>query len=656
MKKWEEILLNKELPNPIPPTPYVNLDEKFGFVDREEELKVILDYVKKATIENKGKLIFLLADQGRGKTAFLNYLVKKYSYPDTKYIFSYMSFPMKIEELDFTLIFQKYLHSLYHSGAIIDIYDKFFNENEKILGKKPENFDEIKKVAQKIKFKINELNINYPKIVTTILYSLPPSPYYLDVFNFLEGDSLDLPDENLNFLSVNKNEQAITRMKFLSKFTKDYIGIEHTILIIDDFDILDRNEEIFRSLYKLLIFFRNNSSIIQDFTLILSGSVTFYDEFLNSLTQNERNRIESWIYTINLDFLKPKDFLDIINKCFKYYWNSYLENSPFPENIYGIFSNEAIEFLYQYNDNDLRLTLKRLYDLIEKIRNEQKIEYYTDINRVIKEFKKEKIGLKELELDYFRENLIKKAKDEKSSTFINKNLTKFISSLKDYFKDQKIYIEVECEKKIDSQFADIYLKVNKFNTSQSFAVIFEIKMTDNIIKFKEIESRLEMLKEVNNSYLFWISKSELEKIKIPNDLNKRILRDKPLNKTEISYLSYLVNIFDLFPIDELSYQDRVLLLRQAGIDINRILNPPVIGEAIKKEERDIDTLIEEILNDFKNEQSRVMKRKVLKLVKEKDEFKDFSEDYILSRIIEISEKLNYKVKPDYIIFKTKDFE
>jgi len=70
---------------------------------------------------------------------------------------------MKIEELDFTLIFQKYLHSLYHTGAIIDIYDKFFNENEKILGKKPENFDEIKKVAQKIKFKINELNINYPK-------------------------------------------------------------------------------------------------------------------------------------------------------------------------------------------------------------------------------------------------------------------------------------------------------------------------------------------------------------------------------------------------------------------------------------------------------------------------------------------------------------
>lgn len=302
----------------------------------------------------------------------------------------------------------------------------------------------------------------------------------------------------------------------------------------------------------------------------------------------------------------------------------------------------------------MRLTLKRLYDLIEKIRNEQKIEYYIDINRVIKEFKKEKIGLKELELDYFRENLIKKAKDEKSSTFINKNLTKFISSLKDYFKDQKIYIEVECEKKIDSQFADIYLKVNKFNTSQSFAVIFEIKMTDNIIKFKEIESRLEMLKEVNNSYLFWISKSELEKIKIPNDLNKRILRDKPLNKTEISYLSYLVNIFDLFPIDELSYQDRILLLRQAGIDINRILNPPVIGE--KKEERDIDTLIEEILNDFKNEQSRVTKKRVLKLVKEKDEFKDFSEDYILSRIIEISEKLNYKVKPDYIIFKTKDFE
>jgi len=286
----------------------------------------------------------------------------------------------------------------------------------------------------------------------------------------------------------------------------------------------------------------------------------------------------------------------------------------------------------------------------------KKIEYYTDIKKVIKEFKKDKTGLKELELEYFRENLIKRVKDEKSSTFINKNLTQFISSLKDYFRDQNIYIEVETEKKIGDQFADIYLKVNKLDTSQSFVVIFEIKMTDNIIKFKEIESRLEILKEVKNSYLFWISKSELEKIKIPDNLNKRILRDKPLNKTEISYLSYIVNIFDLFQIDELSYQDRILLLRQAGVDINRILNPPTPTNGGKIDGKDIDTFIEEILNDFKNKQSRVTKKRILKVVKEKDEFKDFSEDYILSRIIEISEKLNYKVKSDYIIFKTKDFE
>jgi len=60
MKKWEEILLNKELPNPIPPTPYVNLDEKFGFVDREEELKVILDYVKKQPLKIRVNLYFYL--------------------------------------------------------------------------------------------------------------------------------------------------------------------------------------------------------------------------------------------------------------------------------------------------------------------------------------------------------------------------------------------------------------------------------------------------------------------------------------------------------------------------------------------------------------------------------------------------------------------
>lgn len=656
MKKWEEVLLNKELPNPIPPPPYANLDEKFGFVDREDDIKSILDYIKNAKIEKKGKLIFLLADQGRGKTTFLNYLVKNYSYPKTKYIFSYMNFPMKIDELDFCLIFQKYLYSLFHSGALIDIYNKFFNENEKIFGKKPENLDDVKRITQEIKLRLNKLKIEYPKIITTILYSLPPSPYYLDVFYFLEGDTLDLPDENLNFLQVNKNEHAIPRMINLSKFLKSYLDIEHSILIIDDFDILDRNEEIFRKLYKLLIYFRNNSSLIENFSLILSGSTTFYEEFMNSLTLNERNRIESWVIPLNLGFLKSKDFLNIINRCFSNYWSGYLENSPFPENIYGVFSSEAIEFLYQYEGCDLRFTLRKLNELIEKIRKEQKIEYYTDINKVIKEFKKEKTGLKDIELDYFRENLEKIVKEKKSSTFINKKLAQFIFSLKDYFRSHNIYIEVESEKEINGYFVDVFLKVNKLNPPSSFDVIFEIKMEDKPVNFKEIESRLKILKENKNSYLFWISKSELERIVIDDDLYKRILRDKPLNKTEISYLSYIINIFDLFPLDDLSYQDRIALLRQAGIDLDKILNPPIIRVVGETDERNIDALIEKILNDFKKEQIKVTKKRVVNVIKERDYFKDLSEDFILNRVIDISQSLNFKVTPDYIYFTKKYFE
>ncbi|MGB9750522.1 MAG: hypothetical protein ACPLWB_06795 [Caldisericia bacterium] len=661
MEKWESILIDKNLPNPIPPSSYSDLESRFSFVDREDDIKDLLNHIDRISIDKKGILIFLLADQGRGKTTFLKYIAKNYSYPNKKILFSFMNFPMDMDDLDFCYLFQRYVSSVFHSGAINEIYEKLFLKNKNILGEKPKNFDEIIKISKSIKtnfIKYPDIIKNYPNIIRTILYSLSPSPYTYYIYRYIEGDELEIDDENLNFLKVNKNEHAITRMLLLSNFLKANLGIEHTIFIIDDFDILDRKEEIFRKLYKLLIYFRNNSSLIENFSIILSGSTTFYDDFINFLSYNEKQRIESWIYTINLPHLKSKDFLNIINNCFTNYWKCYLEDSPFPENIFGIFSSSAIEFLYDYKDKDLRNTLRKLHDLIDEIRKNGKLEFYTDINRVIKEFKHDKIGLKEIELNYFEDILEKRIKEEKSSTFINKSLENIFSSLKEYYKLKNIFIEVESERKINENYADVFLKVDNLNSS-SFELIFEVKMLDKQVPYKEILSRLEMIKDDNLKFLYWITKSELEKIIYGDDIKFRIINYKPLNKIQFSYLSYLIFLSENSLLNEISDQDKITLLKQAGIDMDIILNPPIKKPPIEiqVEEENIDILIEKILNEYiKNEKTRIKKDTLVNKIKEKERFKDLSRDFLISKIVEISMKLDLKATQDFINFKTKELK
>jgi len=648
MKKWEECLLDKNIPNPIPPPPYVDLDERFNFVDREEEEKEILRYIEKAKVNKKGFLLFLLADQGRGKTSFLKNLIKKYSYPSSKVIFSYMKFPSEVNELNFSYIYRSYLASLFHSGIINEIHKKLLKEIKDITGEEINDFKDIERISNTLTFKTK---IFHPFISTLILYSLPPSIYSLEVFKFIEGDELMIQEPKMKYLFTKNNHYAITRIKNFSEFVKHHINIEHNVLIIDDFDVVDRDEKTFRSLYKFLINFRNNSYLIENFSIILSGSTTFYDEFINFLSPNERQRIESWIYFKDLDYLKTKHFIEIVNSSFSEFWKAYIDDAPFPENIFGVFSREAIEFLYEYEDKNLRNTLRKLHDIINKMKDKGEIEYYTDIDKIIREFKVNKLGLKEVEREYFIKKIENRVKKEKSSTFVNKSLKEFILSLKKDFKENGIYIEVENEKRVKNYFADIYLSINKLNPPMTHNVIFEVKLEDNPVSYKDIKTRVDMLREEENSYLYWITKSKLSDVVFPQDIQFRILREDPLNLTEYAYLSYITSIISnkLFDLENLSFKDKITLLKQAGIDFDIIVNPPKSKGPIPN----LDLFIVHLLEKYSKKQKRVMKKTIIRHIKEIKKFENLSEDFILDRISEIAGEMNFKITSAYITFKKR---
>ena len=648
MKKWEECLLDKNIPNPIPPPPYVDLDERFNFVDREEEEKEILRYIEKAKVNKKGFLLFLLADQGRGKTSFLKNLIKKYSCPSSKVIFSYMKFPSEVNELNFSYIYRRYLASLFHSGIINEIHKKLLKEIRDITGEEIKDFEDIERISNNLTFKTR---IPYPYISTLVLYSLPPSIYSLEVFKFIEGDELMTSEPKIKYLFTKNNRYAVTRIKNFSEFVKHHINIEHNVLIIDDFDVVDRDERTFRSLYKFLINFRNNSYLIENFSIILSGSTTFYDEFINFLSPNERQRIESWIYFKDLDYLKTNHFIEIVNSSFSEFWKAYIDDAPFPENIFGVFSREAIEFLYEYEDKNLRNTLRKLHDIINKIKDEGEIEYYLDVDKIIKEFKVDKLGLKEVEREYFIKKIEERVKKEKSSTFVNKSLKEFMLLLKKDLKENGIYIEVENEKRIKKYFADIYLSINKLNPPMTYNIIFEVKLEGNPVSYKDIKTRVDMLREEKNSYLYWITKSELSDVVFPDDVQFRILRENPLNLTEYAYLSYITTIINnrLFNIDDLPFKDKIALLKQAGIDFDIIVNPPKSKELTPN----LDLFITRLLEDYAEKQTRVMKRTAIKYIRMEHSFQNLSEDFILDRISEIAGKMDFKITPAYIIFKKR---
>jgi hypothetical protein len=572
MKSWEEILLDKNIPNPIPPPPYADLDEKFGFINREKEENELLRFINKAKVENKGFLIFLLGNQGKGKTTFLRHIKEKHSYKKSDVLYVFMNFPQNLSELNFSFIYKNFIKEFFFSDAISDAYNKILSNFEK-----PKNEEDVVRLTNDIKINVEKLPqgiSNNLGIIKFIILSLNPSPYFYDTYNYIYNDeelSEDIPI--YNFLIETNESIAITKLVRFSKFLKNLLNINHIVLIIDDFDILDKDEKVFRSLYKTLMSFRNNQELLNNFSLIFSGSLDFYSDFIQSLSQNERGRIENWMYKIFFESFETDDFINLIKCAFSKFWKKFDEEIIPPENVLTVFTKETLSFLYEYENKDLRDVLRKLYDLIEKMRENGKIVFYQDIKSFIKDFKKDKIGLNTIEVKYFINELEKKVKLEKSSQFINKDIAFIFNHLKNYFKSQKIFIEANDEEKISDGKADVLLKITK-EDGKHYEVIFEIKIKENQVNYSDIESRIKMLKESENRYLYWITKSPLDKIKIDSEIEKRILRERKLDDLEFAYLSYLIHIPEIYGLENFDFDSLITIIKQSGIDLDLILNPP----------------------------------------------------------------------------------
>lgn len=650
MKSWEEILLDKNIPNPIPAPPHADLDEKFGFINREKEENELLRFINKAKVENRGFLIFLLGNQGKGKTTFLRHIKEKYSYKKSDVLFVFMNFPQNLSELNFSFIYKNFIKEFFLSDAISDAYEKILNNF-----KKPESEEDVVRLINNIKSEIEKLPSGLstnPYLVSFIIASLKPSPYFYDIYNYIYNDeelSEDIPI--YNFLIETKESIAITKLVRFSKFLKNLLNINHIVLIIDDFDVLDRDEKVFKSLYKTLMNFRNNQELLKNFSLIFSGSVDFYDGFIQSLSQNERGRIENWVYTIFFESFETEDFINLINCAFSKFWKKFNEEIILPENVFTVFNKETLSFLYEYENRDLRNVLRKLYDLIEKMRENGKIIYYQDIKNFIKEFKKDKIGLNEIEVKYFIDEIGKKVKLEKSSTFINKRIALIFNHLKDYFKLQKIYIEVNNEEKISDGKADVLLKITK-EDNKYYEVIFEVKIKESKVNYNDIESRIKMLKESENRYLYWITKSPLEKIVIESQIEKRILRESVLKDFELAYLSYLIHIPEIFDLNEFDENSLITIIKQSGIDLDLILNPP-FGGPIQEKRKNLDEEIEKILKEISETQTYAKKETIFKKLIEKG-LNNYARDFLILKISEISGKMGFNATKETIRFKTKE--
>ncbi len=651
MKNWEEILLDKNIQNPLPSPPFSDLDEKIEFINREKEEEELLNFVNRAKIENKGFLIFLLGNQGKGKTAFLRHIKEKHSYKKSDVLYVLMNFPQELSELNFKFIYKNFIKELFFSDVVYDLYEKIFENREK-----PKNEEEVIYLIKNIKSEILKFPSylsGFPNLVSFIIASIKPSPYYYEIFNFIYNDeeiSEELPI--YNFLIETNESDAITKLNRFSKFLKNLLNINHSVLIIDDFDNLDRSYSVYKSLYHTLMNFRNNQELLKNFTLIFSGSIDFYNEFIQSLSQNERGRIENWLFTIFFESLETEDFIKLINCAFFRFWKNFEDLKNTPENIFGVFNKETLSFLYDYENRDLRGVLRKLYDLIENMRSNGKLIFYHDVENFIREFKKDRVGLKEIEVKYFVDKLNEKVKSEKSSQFINKKLAYILNYLKDYFKSQKIFIEAVDEANIIGRSADVLLKVMK--EGEYYEVIFEIKMKDNPVNFKDIESRVEMLKENENRYLYWLTKSKLEKISIDEKVKRRILRDDELKNSEIAYLSYLIHIPDIFNLDDFDKNSLLTILKQSGIDLDLILNPPKDGRRVI--EKDLDKEIENLLKEFSETQRQWVKKETLiKKLKERG-LTDYSKDFLFLRIDEIAKNFGYNLTKDTVRFKIKEIK
>jgi len=245
------------------------------------------------------------------------------------------------------------------------------------------------------------------------------------------------------------------------------------------------------------------------------------------------------------------------------------------------FSLKTSQYLYEINDRNLRDTLKNLYDIVEKYKINNQIDYIKDIKDSIFKLRPptDPIYLFENEMNYLENFLSNYTNRNQLSRNIEFGLLNTFNEIKEKSPYGKLIYRVKHEPNIKlnggkSAKPDIYFTLFGAESVQDIKkaeIQVKAYYPSNKVKIKDIEGSLSLLKAKKTHYLHFITLSPLEEeiIEELQNFGSQIGRISKLSNEESYYLLLLTKEFSelFFKRKILDVNSYIQILSKIGIFI-----------------------------------------------------------------------------------------
>ncbi len=610
LKKCKIEILNKENPNPFPKPPFAanfyNNPPLFC-LGRDDNISELSDQICSSIKSFEPKLIRVMGKQGIGKSTLICYSIdelrKKIPLPivyletsgqpeDFRMKSLYRHIISRLEKIEFLELL------LFHSiRKIIKTFkDKSGKLEEQLsiklsgeeISKLLNDLEFIKEKIQDVLFiqKIFNLISNNAAILNhlipvdlnfllTFIKAYVQNPEYMECLNAFRGN------DSYKGFNVNTDNDASKYIdELIELFRWAFDNNTSFILIFDHIEAggSELKESVFSNLFSLLLNLRQKKFLI----IILSGTLDAYRDFDDVLQGDQAAQLDNWSKTLSLSNLDPDTVIMVITQYLFNFWNSFNFNPPHDKILFP-FGEKSIKYLYENNGQDLRKTLKNLFELIEKYRKTEKLEYVDDFFKAFKAFRtRDDLTLSYIEQKELKQKLLdSRIQDKTRSTLVEKALCNSFDILSrqpdyNYLSDVRHEPSLGPSKKRPDVFLEFF-----GNESSEFIkkVGIEVKMyrKGKEISKRDIEKTYVLLRENALDYVIWITNVNLDikhKYNLPIELYPHLGRTSKLNDLELGYISLMVNYNEIFGSDPL-LQDVEFILNKLN------LSPITISSRLK---------------------------------------------------------------------------
>ena len=608
-KRIDEIILRNPSPFILQTTTKSNIPEVF--VGRRDEIKVIVETIKRVVDNESCVALYIEGAGGSGKSTLYAHVFraikqKKYRlidlYEDYKLDTVFLDAPEDPEYCNILYIYSEVMQNLgkssffdelafYTLKRVLEIIETKYHVENPIknviniesyielsdnIEKHKECIDIVKKYYRVLKTK-EDFIFNWQFLEMLWLVLNPDFDISISAINQLSGIEIGEGKLIKNKTDASKIFNIVTNLigwLYGSKRVGIVVGIDNIESLLGS-----EKEEKFINFANMLLDFRNK---VTRTLLVIIGTSSTWMEFISFLKNSDYYNQFQGLFSsnnISLKFLELVQIKQIIKKHLNTLFNENSISLPVEYSLYP-FSPEAIEYLYRISAKNIRNLKIYLNDYWDEFHNRNEVDYISDAFKIMHKFKKD-IVLDEYEIDILYNKLwsnkIKTA--GKRSSLVENALQKAFTILRTdpsyniYGIENNPQIRIKDNSKYRTIRPDVVITLaSKYNIGEMKKIEFQVKIYEekSSVLTGHIKTSKNLLEQKKIDFVYFVTTSDFSKTLISELTEKfpnRVGGVYPLTKSQQAYLSLLVFYEDIFGRKLNPSYVKLLLKSSLGIDI-----------------------------------------------------------------------------------------